>query len=107
MSLESEQSIDNRQIEVDRKIEALEIENEALDREIYALYSEQNVTCEQVTQYLSKKENFSNENWQSLLQQRKILEERIAKELNCIVNPIKQKKKFQERNVSQHWLFVR
>ena len=102
-----EQSVDNQVKEVDRRIEALEIENEALDREIRTLLAEHQVTEEQVAIYVSQRENFRDQEWQTLQQEKKRLDDKLNKELEAISNPLKKRKSQKERHVQPHWLFVR
>jgi hypothetical protein len=102
-----EQSTNNRLIEVDRKIGELEIENEALDRSIRTLLAEHQVTEEQVAVYVSQRGNFKDQDWLTLQQERKRLDDKLKKELEAVVNPLKKKKSQKERHVQPHWLFVR
>lgn len=84
----------------------LTIRIENLDRLVQDLLSEMNVAPEQLTAYLEKKEHFTDDNWQELLKQKKILDDKLKQELEHIRNPLEVKKKYQER-VDKNWIFVR
>jgi len=88
-------------------VQQLAIRIDALDREIKTLLAELNVTPEQLTVFVSKEENFTSENWQELHKQRKMLDEKLSKEIANIRDPRKVKKAQETRNVQRHWLFVK
>lgn len=88
-------------------IQELSIRIEALNRDVNELLSQLNVTPDQLTTYLENKDNFSEENWNSLLEQRKALDEKLLRELLNISNPKKTQESFKKMNVQPHWLFVR
>jgi hypothetical protein len=88
-------------------IQELSIRMEALNRDIHELLKELNVSPEQLTTFLENKDNFSDDNWHTIIEQRKILDEKLLKELQNISNPQKTKKTFKTMNVQPHWLFVR
>lgn len=102
-----EDQLENRLAELERKIQECEVRNEGLDREIQTLLSEYNVSPEQLSFYVSKKENFSEKNWNALLAEKKQLDEKLNRTLDNLVSPKKRKKAQVERNVQPHWLFVR
>lgn len=83
------------------------IRNETLDSEIQCYLEEYNVSEEQLSHFISKKENFTDQNWQDLQNAKKEIEAKLQLELNTITNPLRLKKAYKERNVAQHWLFVR
>lgn len=88
-------------------IEELAIRIETLNRDVESLYKELNVSADQLTAFLNNQSNFTEENWNAILQQRKELDEKLLRELVNVSNPIKTKKTYAERNVQPHWLFVR
>lgn len=88
-------------------IQELAIRIEALDRDIHELLKELNVSPDQLTIFLENKDNFSKENWNTVLEHRKALDEKLLRELQNISNPQKTKKTMKTMNVQQHWLFVR
>lgn len=100
--------------ELERKIEqneiafqelSLRIEN--LDRLAKEMLEELDVSTEQISQFLNNKDNFTDENWNEILKQRKELDAKLKKELDNIRNPIAAKKAFKDLKVERHWLFVR
>lgn len=99
--------LENRLAELERKILETELQNESLDREIQTLLSEYNVLPEQLSLYVSNKENFTEKNWNELLAEKKQLDDKLTRTLDNLVSPKKRKKAQKERNVQPHWLFVR
>jgi len=88
-------------------IEALAIKIDDLNRDIEGFLKELNVSSEQLTTYLNDKDNFSPENWSTIVEQRKALDEKLMRELLNIANPKKTKQVYADRNIQSHWLFVR
>lgn len=88
-------------------IQELEIRIEALNRDVEALLSELNVSPKQLTTFIEDQTNFSQENWETLMQQRKALDEKLLRELLNVSNPKKTQAAFKQRQVQPHWLFVR
>lgn len=88
-------------------IEELSIKIEALNRDVDTLLLELGVTPEQLTKFLDNSGNFTQENWNSLLEQRKALDEKLLRALVNIADPLKRKKTYADRHVQSHWLFVR
>jgi len=88
-------------------IQELSIRIETLNRDVEELLNELSVTPEQLTAYIGNKDNFSEDNWQTLLDQRKALDEKLLRELLNISNPKKTQEKRKQMNVQPHWLFVR
>lgn len=85
----------------------LTIKIDSLNQQVEDLLSELNISPEQLTAFIENKENFSDENWQTIIQQRQEFEEKLKRELANIRNPLKNKKTYSERVVPQHWLYVR
>lgn len=82
------------------------IKVDALNQQVDDLFSELNVTPEQVTAFISNKENFTEENWQTIMEEKQKLESKLKMELSNIRNPRKNQETYSKR-VVQHWLFVR
>jgi chromosome segregation ATPase len=89
------------------KLEALTLEFERLNQAVETFLDECQLTEEAVLRFNSTKEHFSEEAWEKLEQERKRLDEKLQKQLELIRNPHLAKKKYAERNVAPHWLFVR
>lgn len=88
-------------------IQELEIRIEALNRDVEILLNELNISPKQLTTFIENPNNFSQENWETLLQQRKALDEKLLRELLNVSNPKKTQAAFKQRQVQPHWLFVR
>lgn len=88
-------------------IQELEIRIEALNRDVEALLNELNVSPKQLTAFLENESNFSKEDWRTLTEQRKALDEKLLRELLNISNPKKTQATMKQRHVQPHWLFVR
>lgn len=88
-------------------IQELSIKLDALNRNVQDLLNELNVSPQQLTTFLDNKDNFTEENWNTMTTQRKALDEKLNMELQNLRNPQKTKKTFQAMHVQQHWLFVR
>jgi hypothetical protein len=88
-------------------IQELAISLESLNLQVDDLLNELEVSAEQLSAFVENKENFSEENWKHLLKQKKDWNEKLQLSLDNIRNPLKAKKKYAERKVEQHWLFVR
>lgn len=88
-------------------VHELEMRVEMLNNQVQELLAELSVSPEQLTTFVKNKDNFTEENWNTLLKQQQELDEKLKRELSNIRNPLKTKKAFAERRVEQHWLFVR
>jgi chromosome segregation ATPase len=91
----------------EQAIQELAIQIEVLNRDVHELLKELKVSPEQLTAFVENKDNFSEENWNTLLEQRKALDEKLLRELQNVSNPQKTKKTLKTMNVQPHWLFVR
>lgn len=89
-----------------KKIREMDIRHERLDSDIEAFLEELEVTPEKLTSFISNKENFTEENWQTLQDQKKQLDEKLNLSLN-IRNPLQTKKALASLNVGSHWLHVK
>lgn len=101
------QDIDEIIVKTQKKIDELQIRNGKLDSDSTDLLTELKVTSDQLSQFIVKKENFTEKNWEQLQERKKEIEEKLATDLSCVRDPQKSKKALQERNVGSHWLFVR
>lgn len=81
-----------------------EIENLSLD--VSYFLKEINLTEEQLTTFLTDKNNFSSENWSTIIELRKTLDEKLTRELQNIPNPKKTHKTLSKKNKRSHWLSV-
>lgn len=88
-------------------INELSIRIENLNRHAEDLFKELNVTSEQISAFVGNKEHFTEENWETLLEQNHKLEEKLKRELDNIRNPKKVKNSLSDMRVQPHWLFVR
>lgn len=85
----------------------LVIKTDSLNQQVEELLEELNVSPEQLSAFIGNKDNFNEDNWQTIVKQRQELEDKLKRELANISNPLKNKKTYSERIVPQHWLFVR
>jgi hypothetical protein len=85
----------------------LAIKTDNLNQQVDELLAELNIFPEQLTTFIGNKENFSEENWQEIVKLRQELDEKLKRELANVRNPLKNKKTYSDRVVSQHWLYVR
>ena len=88
-------------------IEELEIRIDALNRDVDTLFQELNVTPHQLSSCLSTPQNFSEDEWETVNNEKKKLNEKLLRELLNISNPKKTQAAYQSRNIQPHWLFVR
>lgn len=91
----------------EKKINELSLQIEALDRKVEELLNEFKIDCEAILKFNENKDNFSDEEWEELQHERDQLRLRLLKELQGIKNPTETEKKYKERNVQPHWLFIR
>ncbi|MBS4169833.1 Uncharacterized protein NEOC95_000551 [Neochlamydia sp. AcF95] len=91
----------------ERKMRELAIRLEKLDEDTHAFLEELEISPEQLTTFISQKENFTDSNWQELQQQKKQMDDKLETELNNIRNPLQSKQIFSSLNVARHWLYVR
>ncbi len=92
---------------IEKKIKELAIRHEKLDNDISDFLTELDVTPEQLSAFISKKENFTEENWEVLQKRKKSLDEKLEVELKNVRDPKKAKKALASLNVQRHWMFVK
>lgn len=102
-----EQSLENRLIEIARKAQELEFQNASLDEETGTMLAENNVTPEQLTTFISSPDNFTEDNWNTLQEEKKKREEKLARDLANVVDPAKKKKALKSLHLPSYALFVR
>lgn len=91
----------------EKLIQELSIRMEQMDREINTLLKELQVSPAQLSAFIQDKENFTDENWLQLQEQRRKLDEKLLCELRNISDPLKTKKNYQERVIGNNWIHVR
>lgn len=103
------QSKDEKQVMEEKHLELMELmlKHETLNRDTEALFHELQVTPEQLTAFIENKSNFSDDNWNRLQEEKNKLEQRIQTEIANIRNQVKVKKAYEERQIANHWIFVR
>lgn len=89
------------------KIKALTNQLDNLSREVDEFLGALDISLNQLAHYAEQKENFTEENWNELSQQRKQLEEKLHRELENIRNPVNTKRSYDNLHVQRHWLFVK
>lgn len=80
---------------------------ERLTSALNCLYSECNISPEELKAFLDNPDNFEPGVWDYLQQESQKMEAKTNLELDHIQNPLKTKKAYSDRNVQSHWLFVR
>lgn len=90
----------NREESFDRKLKQLEQENQELDDKFQSLLDEFELTEEKLHYYLSNREHFSDEEWETLTIERKKMETHLLLEL-------KKKASTHSKEVQRHWIPAR
>jgi hypothetical protein len=90
----------NREEGFNRKLANLERENEKLDKGYQELLDEFSLTEEQLFYYLSHKEHFSDEEWETLNIERKKLETELLLKM-------KKKATTHSKDVQRHWIHAK
>lgn len=103
----SEKALDDLIKKQKLTIESLKISLEAQEREIEKFHEDLGVSSETISEILSDKTNFSQEEWNEIEKQKKYLLEKLEQNLSFIRNPEESKKNRENLNVRPHWLFVR
>ncbi len=101
------QDLDDQIQQAESKLEALAIRMDNLDREADELFADLKVTQEQLDAFIGSPLNFTQENWVQIQELKKELDDKLKRELANIRDPLKIKKAYSERNIGQHWLYVR
>lgn len=91
----------------EKLIQELSIRMEQLDREIDTLLKELKVTPDQLSTFIQEKDNFTEENWSQLQEQRRKLDEKLLCELKNVSDPLKTKKNYEGRVIGSNWIHVR
>lgn len=91
----------------EQKIEKLILEFERLNVTVEKFFKECGLTEESLAQFNANKEHFTDEAWEKLHEERLKLEEKLKAQLELIRSPKIAEKKYAERHVAPHWLFVR
>lgn len=91
----------------DKLLKELITRNQMLDQHTKELLNELKVSPEQLTTFISDENAFTPENWQTLQEEKRKLEEKLSTELKNIRNPLKIKKTLSEQRSNQTWLFVK
>lgn len=103
----NQNSLEQQILQQETKIKELEIQLETLENSVGELLTHLQVTPEQLTAFVDKQEHFSEENWTELQKQRKILDDKLLREIANIRNPRKTKNAYSNLHVERHWLHVR
>lgn len=104
MSIED---LENKITLQEKKISEIEIKNERMEEEIESFYEEFEVNQQNLSLFISQKENFSDGSWEILQAEKQKAESKLARDLENIANPFRLKKVYKQRKVETHWLFVR
>lgn len=88
-------------------IEEMEIQHAALSRDVESLLQELKISADQISACLRSPQNFSQEEWETITNEKKMLDQKLLRELQNISNPAKTKQSYKDRVIQPHWLFVR
>lgn len=91
----------------EKQIHDLSIQLESLDRQVDDFLGKFNVSLEKINMFIEAKENFTDESWVQLSEQKKALEEKLQREIANIRNPTKTKKALASLHIKRHWIPVR
>lgn len=103
----NESSPDQKIERTEQRIRELEIRNQGIDRQSNDLLQELRVTPAQLTAFIENPSNFTEKDWATLQRESATVNERLQIEITNISNPAKSKKTIAERNIGNHWVFVR
>lgn len=90
------------------KIRAMSIQLENLNREIDEFFGQLQLNIDNLSSFMSNKNNFTEQNWDELNKQKQLVEEKLQRELDNIRNPLKTKaSQASQMHVQRHWLYVK
>jgi len=101
------ESKEDKMRSLDKKMREINILMEKIDQDIETLFFENNINPVEVAERLSKRENFSDEEWLNYQEARRIVKEELKIDIDSIKNPERAKKSYNDRFVQPHWLYVR
>lgn len=90
-----------------KKLKEICLRIEKLDQDMEQLFKEQGINPIEVAEFLDKKENFTEKEWNEIQEARRILDKELKVNLKNIRDPRKAKKAYNDRYVQPHWLYVR
>lgn len=94
--------------ETDKQIRELEIRLETLRRHVNKLYSDLDISPEQLDAAFQKSENFSPDEWKEVLVLKKEIEARFTAAEKGVVNPRSTSRTRKDLGeLQRHWIFVR
>ena len=100
-------NLEEQAVQGELKLKKLTLEFERLNQTIEEFFNSCNLTEEALHQFNATKAHFNDEAWEKLNEERTKLEEKLQRQLELIRNPTLTKKKYADRHVAPHWLFVR
>lgn len=91
---------------LDLKINELNASLQEIYQEIDSFLENNNISSVELDKY-ENKENFSDQEWELIVEIRKNLQEIIKKDLYKINNPNQVKKSYEELRLSSNWISMR
>ncbi|MCB1112625.1 MAG: hypothetical protein H7A37_01850 [Chlamydiales bacterium] len=91
----------------EKKLRELRVRVDSLNKEVDGFLTSLGVSSEQLTAYVENRENFDDETWEKLQDERQKLDAKLTFELESVSDPTKTKKAYETLNVAPHWIFVR
>lgn len=90
------------------KIKTLALQIEGQTREEDTFLHQLEISLEKLNTFSANQENFTDENWQKLLDERNKLQQKLQTELSTIKDVRKTKRALSSlKGVQRHWLHVR
>ena len=101
------EDLEQKMARQEKALKELQLRNENLDGEIQDYLDGHQVNTDNLSKYIAEKSNFGEANWEELQKRKSQIDQKLNRELENISNPLRLKKAYKQRNVQQHWLFVR
>lgn len=102
------ESISDKILRTKRKLKELSILMEKTRSDYQKLLDEMSLSPDEISEHLSDPDNFTPPIWEMLQKEKKMLDERLERELSRIKDPTKNEKNYSDHaTIQQHWLFVR
>lgn len=103
-----EQKLDEKIQRMDKRLKELAQLSQKIERDYQEMMKDLGLTPEELSKYFENRENFTQETWEQMEAEKKILDERLNLELDSLADPGKTKRSLSEKGrIMQHWLFVR
>lgn len=103
-----EEAVEKKIENTEKKITVFKMRLDRYEKAFKELHEEVNIAPSELTDFLNTSTNFDSETWASLQNYRDELDNKLAKELENIRNPLKTAETYAQRSqIKPHWMFVR